>query len=207
MVKNIFSPLGMNSTMLWQKKKLPPNKATGYDFNDSSKKFERADADESIFFSTQGDGGLYTTLDDYMKWFSALQKGKPVDKKSIAMARSLEFPISQSNFLGYGYGWFIGKAGEDTIVSHTGSNGGFRAFVFTIPSKNYLLVIFSNRNGVDLEHLATEINKILRPGSKAFTKIEPLTSFRRCSPNFAPCKKTVQYLISSIKNSNVREMV
>ena len=59
---------------------------------------------------------------------------------------------------------------------HSGSNGGFRTFSFTIPDKNYLILIFSNRTDINLEELVLKINQILGSTDKPFTKIEVLTS-------------------------------
>ncbi len=46
---------------------------------------------------------------------------------------------------------------------HSGSNGGFRSFSFSIPEKNFLIVIFSNRDDVDLEKLIKKIYTIIAP--------------------------------------------
>ena len=62
------------------------------------------------------------------------------------------------------YGWFIDESSSPNKVYHSGSNGGFRTFSFTIPDEGYVIVVFSNRTGIDLENVILEINKILRPG-------------------------------------------
>jgi CubicO group peptidase (beta-lactamase class C family) len=114
--------------------------------------------------------------------------------------------IDSSKKLGYGYGWFVGALEKPELVYHTGSNGGFRAIVVTIPSENYALIIFSNRTGIDLENLVTEINRIFNSENKSLQRIDSLISFNRSWPIFAPCKKTRRFLISSRKNWNGREM-
>ena len=61
-------------------------------------------------------------------------------------------------------------------VYHSGSNGGFRTFSFTIPEENFLVVIFSNRDDIDIEEVVLKMMQILKPNNKPFTKIEVLTS-------------------------------
>ena len=76
----------------------------------------------------------------------------------------------------YGYGWFVAGSGDNKVVYHTGSNGGFRTIIFMVPSKKYSVVIFSNRTGIDLEDLVREINKIFKIDDNAFVKLESLIS-------------------------------
>jgi CubicO group peptidase (beta-lactamase class C family) len=162
---NIFQPLGMRNSTVWNENEKILNKATGYQYDDTTKTFKPSDAEENIFFSTEGDGGIYTSIDDYLKWLNALQNAKTVSKTNISLARSAHFPIDKEKKLSYGYGWFVDESSSPRIVFHTGSNGGFRAYTYTIPDEGYMIVIFSNRTGVELQNLISEINKILRPGS------------------------------------------
>ncbi|HXB43333.1 MAG TPA: serine hydrolase domain-containing protein [Puia sp.] len=187
--KNIFQPLFMHHSQVFQMGKPIENRVYGYDTAQNN--FKKQDADESIFFSTEADGGIYTSVSDYLKWFRSLQTGNLLSKQWIAKARSAEFPVDKKNHLAYGFGWFVSKKDTDTLVYHTGSNGGFRAISFSVPSKNYLVVIFSNRVGIDLENMVQEINKILRVAGKSFTKIDALESFNNSSLIFAPCKEII----------------
>ena len=125
--------------------------------------FKKSGANENIFFSTEGDGGIYTSVDDYLKWFIALQTGKFSEKEMIRQARSSQFLIDKETHLSYGYGWFVDESSVPAKVYHSGSNGGFRAYSFSIPEKNFVIVIFSNRDDVDLEKLIKKIYTIITP--------------------------------------------
>jgi len=162
--QNIFHPLGMRNTTVWNESDKIVNKATGYEYDDTTRTFKRSDAEENIFFSTEGDGGIYTSIEEYLKWLNALQTAKIFSLTNVNLARSPHFPIDKEKKLSYGYGWFVDESSPPPIVYHTGSNGGFRAFTYTIPGEDYVIVIFSNRTGVNLLNLILEINKILRPG-------------------------------------------
>jgi len=158
--KNIFVPLSMKNTVIWSEKEKIENEATGYEFDSVAKSFKKSGADENIFFSTEGDGGIYTSVDDYLKWFTALQSGKIFRKEMISKARTSQFVIDKENQMSYGYGWFIDEGFIPRKVYHSGSNGGFRAYSFSIPEKNFLILIFSNRNDVDLEKLVKQVFNI-----------------------------------------------
>jgi len=161
--RTIFQPLGMRNSTVWNENENISNKAIGYEYDDTTKTFKRSDAEENIFFSTEGDGGIYTSIDEYLKWLSALQTAKIISRRNVNLARSAHFSIDRQKKLSYGFGWFVDESSSPRIIYHTGSNGGFRAYAYTIPDEGYMIVIFSNRTGVDLQNLVSEINKILRP--------------------------------------------
>jgi CubicO group peptidase (beta-lactamase class C family) len=172
--KNIFKPLKMNNSDVIKPDFKISDRAFGYDFENDS--FKISDARESLFFSTRGDGGIYTSIDDYLKWIMAIQNGNILDSNIIKEAQSAQFPISTTRNLYYGFGWFVAGSGDNKIVFHPGSNGGFRTIIVMIPSKKYSVVIFSNRTGIDLEDLVHEINKIFKIDDKAYVKLESLIS-------------------------------
>jgi CubicO group peptidase (beta-lactamase class C family) len=173
--KNIFQPARMMHTTVWNEHAKISSPATGYRRDSTQNKFIQSGPDENIFFSTEGDGGIYTSVDDYIKWFEVLQNHKIFSKQIIDAARSIEFTIDAGKKLGYGYGWFVDE-NVPKKVYHSGSNGGFRTFSFTIPEENFLVVIFSNRDDIDVEEVVLKMMEILKPNEKPFTKIEVLTS-------------------------------
>lgn len=176
MKEKIFMPAGMKNTIIWNENAKIKNEVTGYDFDSATNSFKVSGADQHIFFSTEGDGGIYTSTDDYVKWFRALQSGKIFSKNIIDKARSIEFTIDKVNNVGYGFGWFIDSSSGLKKVYHSGDNGGFRTYSFTVPSLNYLIVIFSNRSDINLEELVQKIIKLQFIVPISFTKIEILTS-------------------------------
>jgi D-alanyl-D-alanine carboxypeptidase len=170
----VLGPLNMKRSDVIHPDFKIANRALGYDCEKDS--FKISDARESLFFSTMGDGGMYTSIDDYLKWILAIQRKKGVNPKIIHDAQSAQFPIDSARNVSYGYGWFVAGSGDAQVVYHTGSNGGFRTIVFTKPSQKYSVVIFSNRTGIDLEDLVRAINKITAIDDTAYVKLESLIS-------------------------------
>lgn len=176
MKENIFIPAGMQNTIVWNENANIKNEVTGYEWDSASRSFKRSGADEHIFFSTEGDGGIYTSTNDYIKWFEALQSNQIFSKNIIDKARSIQFIIDSAKKVGYGFGWFVSEDDIYRKVYHSGSNGGFRTYSFSIPSQNYLVVIFSNRDDIDLETIVQKIVKLQWPALMPFINIEALTS-------------------------------
>ena len=172
--ESIFKPLGMENSDIIKSDFKIAERALGYDFDKGS--FEIADAGESLFFSTRGDGGIYTSIDDFLKWILDIQNSRILDPSLISEAQSPQFTIDITRNISYGFGWFVAGSGVNKLIYHTGSNGGFRTIIFIKPSEKYAVVIFSNRTGIDLEDLIREINKINKIDDHAFVKLESLIS-------------------------------
>ena len=176
MQKNIFQPAGMLHTKIWNETNTIFQPAIGYDKDSASQKIVPSGADEHIFFSTEGDGGIYTSIHDYLLWLKALQEGKLFNKNIVDKARSTEFLIQPELKFGYGFGWFIDDSEADRKVYHSGSNGVFRTYSFTIPEEDFSIVVFSNRSDIDVEQVVQKIYSLLYPDRKPFVPIEILTS-------------------------------
>jgi D-alanyl-D-alanine carboxypeptidase len=170
--RHVLAPIGMTNSKVIQPSFTITNRAMGYAADADT--FRLADAGQSLFFSTMGDGGLYTSIDDYLQWILAIQERRSLDTPLVGMARTAQFPIDKERALAYGFGWFVAGTGGRQVIYHTGSNGGFRTIVFTKPSEGYAVVIFSNRTGIDLEDLVRPINAIYGVDDAAFVKLETL---------------------------------
>ncbi len=170
--KNIFRPLSMDNSGVINTEFNIPERAYGYRFENGN--FAISDAVETPFFSTMGDGGIYSSVDDYLKWIIANLDGKHLNTDIIKDAQSPQFVIDKTKDLSYGYGWFTAGSGESRIVYHTGSNGGFRTIIFMMPLREYAIVIFSNRTGIDLEDLVRKINIIYQIDDSAYIKLDSL---------------------------------
>ncbi len=205
--KNIFIPLGIYDATVFQYGHPMSNRVTGYDLSRDGK-FIRSDEDESVFFSTEADGGLFISMNNYIKWCRSIESGKFSNTPMIRNAWQGQTLVDTLKGLWYGNGWFIQQStGSEKIVYHTGFNGGFRTVVFMIPSLDYCISIFSNRGDIDLEELVTRINKILGMNDNSFIKSGPLESFIHSWPIFAPCKETSLFSTLFIRNLSGKDMV
>ena len=204
--QNIFAPLGIRDARVFRIDESIPRRVTGYEKTKDGR-FIKSDAEESIFYSTEADGGIYISMNNYLKWCAAIKSGKFSNTAAIRKAWQGQTPVDSLHGLWYGCGWFVSApAGSPKIVYHTGFNGGFRTVVFMIPSLDYCVSIFSNRGDIDLETLVAGINQILSIPDNSFIKSGPLESFIHSWPIFAPCKETSSYSTLFKKNLNAKGM-
>ena len=98
--KHIFKPLGMSSTRIYEAGKNIPYRAMGYAKNKQGKLIA---SDQSITSATKGDGCVYTSLEDYYKWYNSL-----INNKLISLAVELEkvtIQLPSPSQGQYGLGW------------------------------------------------------------------------------------------------------
>ena len=203
----IFGPLGIRNAAVFRLNQQISNRVIGYEPAKNGN-YTRSDAEESIFFSTEADGGIYISMNNYLKWCEAIEYGKFSNTNMIRYSWKGHTPVERHAGLWYGCGWFIQQPTEKSpeIIYHTGFNGGFRTVVLMIPSLEYSISIFSNRSDIDLENLVSRINSILSIPDNSFIKSGPLESFNNSWPIFAPCKETSLFSTSFKKNLNARDM-
>src|SRR5678815_1393229 len=79
MKEKIFRPLGMNSTSIYDNRKIVLNRAAGYVWNDS---VQTNGNDISPAAESRGDVGVITSLPDMIKWDLALRNGKWLNEES-----------------------------------------------------------------------------------------------------------------------------
>ena len=116
----------------------------GYLF-DGKKYFEK-DYGEEPTFAASGNGGVWSSVDELWKYEQAIQKNIFLDSVWIKKSRTV-FPFSNWKdtvpaFIGLC--WFITKAGNENMIGHTGSQGGFRADYVWLPEKKIFYVILCN---------------------------------------------------------------
>jgi CubicO group peptidase (beta-lactamase class C family) len=129
----------MKTTQVFDNKGVIKNRAYGFSFN---KKKELIPSDQSLTSATKGDGGIYTSLHDYMLWDKALNDNKLVDLKTIFKKLYADLPDKNGK---YSAGWFFNENTEGGLMMfHSGSTCGFSNIVIRVPEKKLLLLFFSN---------------------------------------------------------------
>jgi CubicO group peptidase (beta-lactamase class C family) len=155
MARNIFMPLGMSHTFIYNSRrttgKIPANYALGFVYADSLKRYILPDSlkkFDMVYYldGIVGDGCVNSTTGDLLIWDRALRDNKLVSKASIDEMLSplvLLSPRDSANF--YGFGVFIQpKTPIGKVISHTGGWPGYTTFLMRHVDKDETIVILSN---------------------------------------------------------------
>ncbi|MCB9249673.1 MAG: beta-lactamase family protein [Ignavibacteriales bacterium] len=139
MTEEVFEPLEMKNTFIRNKANDEEHKnvATGY------AKRKRV-AEDTYLNGVVGDKGVYTTVEDMLKFDQALYKGEPVETQTLEEAFE---PAHERLYISdnYGFGWRI-NASDSTnkIVYHTGWWKGFRSYFIRELGKKKTIIVLSN---------------------------------------------------------------
>ena len=150
--ERIFAPLGMTSSVAHQDGiDTVPNRA--YGFTPDSGRF--LPTDQSVTSATLGDGGVYTSALDLVRWDQALYPGGLLDSATLVQATTP--PALPSDSTQYGFGWFIDAYRGVRRWRHTGETSGFRNAIQRFPDRRFTVIILTNRNGGDPATIAERI--------------------------------------------------
>ncbi|MDH5500605.1 MAG: beta-lactamase family protein, partial [Gammaproteobacteria bacterium] len=145
--QRIFAKIGMTNSRVHDDT-LPeiPNRAIGYEPDGAGFKLNDYDPLNAII----GSGGIYSTINDLIKWDRALYGEVLVREETLQLA----FTSGTDNGgepLDYGFGWRVEKFGEHKYLRHGGSWVGFRTHIARIPDLRFTIVMLSNRADVEPE--------------------------------------------------------
>lgn len=155
MARNIFQPLGMSHTFIYNTrrsaKKIPGNYALGYVYADSLKRYILPDSlskYDMVYYldGIVGDGCVNSTIGDLFKWDRALYSNKLVSKASLDEMLSplvRTSPTDSTSFYGFGVG-VQPKSDKGKVISHTGGWPGYRTLIVRWPEIDQTVIILSN---------------------------------------------------------------
>lgn len=82
--------------------------------------------------------GLYSTPRDLHTFSRAYFKGKVVSKENVNL-------MVKDHGNAYGYGWTVGKIGEQECIFHIGGIDGYSSVLLTIPKEDLYLILLGNK--------------------------------------------------------------
>src|SRR5690606_25992116 len=144
LTKNIFQPLAMHRTTVFQKRyeqRTLDNYAYGY-VKDSTGKFVMADslaATASMVYSLDGiygDGVINSTTNDLLKWDQALYTEKLVSNEMMQEAFT-DAKLNNGKTFNYGFGWLLNDSKEfGRYYYHSGGWPGYVTWMERHPRDN-----------------------------------------------------------------------
>ncbi len=149
--EKIFKPSGMTQSKITDGPYPEHDVAHGYILKDGV--FEECDYGEEPTFAAAGNGGVWSSVLDLVRYEKAIQNATFLSKKTIERSRQITHPENWKSSADpdVGYSWFIAEKEDKRngfgvkIISHTGWQGGFRAFMVSIPEKDILYIGLFNR--------------------------------------------------------------
>jgi CubicO group peptidase (beta-lactamase class C family) len=159
---NVLDPMGMHSSRIHVIGHVPTdNEAAGHRWDEATS--DHVHDDVVSLPVTDPDGGLVTTLDDFLKW-TRIYRGEEqtiLTDQSIALMTT---PVHVTHLtrpnggpISYGYGLLV----ADEVIRHSGYIVGFTSHFELNREKDLLVVVFSNSTSNDTVSIAQRVLEIM----------------------------------------------
>ncbi|HEY9226497.1 MAG TPA: serine hydrolase domain-containing protein [Gemmatimonadaceae bacterium] len=151
--ERIFKPLGMTHTEFRDDHTmLIPQRAVGYQPIGSGYRLSQPE------FDVVGDGGMFSTVEDLVKWDANFETGWVGGKDGIAL---LESPgrLNDGQPLQYALAQTIGQFHGIKTYSHGGSYGGYRSTLLRYPEKGLSVITLCNTSTASTT-LAEQVGRV-----------------------------------------------
>lgn len=141
--RTLFKPLGMKHTLV----RTPANEAQiarrAFGFQPLPDGTRRA-YDQTPMFYVRGAGGIYSTVDDLLRWQNALTGGRILNPREWRMATTA-VPLSDGTLAPYGYGFALRTTPEGLAkVGHNGHFRGFKSELAYFPAREITVIQLTN---------------------------------------------------------------
>jgi CubicO group peptidase (beta-lactamase class C family) len=156
--ERVFRPLHMDHTLAFVPgRNQIPDRAYGYRQERGVWVF----SDQSPTSAVLGDGGVYSSIDDLVKWVAALDRHALLSAREMkpaftpVMAPGVEPPDHTP--AAYGFGWFLNPYRGHRRTWHYGETCGFLTAIQRFPDDRLTVIVLANRIDTDPAPLALEI--------------------------------------------------
>jgi CubicO group peptidase (beta-lactamase class C family) len=170
----VFAPLEMDHTLVFEK---GTNEVSSRAYGHSKKENNFVETDQSSTSATQGDGGIYSNLEDLSKWDDALHNHTLLSEKEFLQAITpANLPPGAESKLAedvpeslrghanaYGFGWFLNLQVAHPLMWHYGDTSGFKTAIFRYTRDNVTVILLCNRTDLDQGALALKAAQFVLP--------------------------------------------
>ena len=139
--KKLFIPAGMKNTGMTDFYQIIPHRASGY----MHRKDTLVNAD--AMYAVRPSGGFLSTTTDMILWDKVLREKKNILKKENwellwkPFIKTSDNPDSKNY---YGFAWEVEEYKGHKVISHGGSNVGFRSFYIRFINDDLSIIIMTN---------------------------------------------------------------
>jgi CubicO group peptidase (beta-lactamase class C family) len=159
MKEKILEPMGMHSSRIHIEGHVPAdNEAAGHRWDEDTQRHVKDDVVSLPV--TEADGGLVTTLGDFLKWIRIYSGGGQdiLRRSSIDAMTTSQISMGRSGSIdGYGYGIGVGQR----LIGHSGYIVGFRSRFDYDRQSGTLIAIFTNNTTNDPARISSGLLTIM----------------------------------------------
>ena len=124
------------------------------------------ETDQSPTSATLGDGGVYSSVDDLIKWDNALRDHTLLSAKEFQPAIApVSLPLTPQEWpkgedgqpVEYGFGWFLNPYRGHKRMWHYGSSIGFHTAIERFTNDKLTIIVLCNRTDLNPAALSLKV--------------------------------------------------
>jgi hypothetical protein len=139
LTERIFKPLGMtNSSIRDNYRRIVPGRAQGYSRDDDKAPWEL----NMPIMNVYGNGGMLTTVGDWLKWNAALD-AKTMGAQFVE-ALETQGILNDGRRISYALGLDVGNYKGIKEISHSGGTAGYQTYLARFPEKKLSIAAMCN---------------------------------------------------------------
>ena len=148
--ERIFRPLNMQGSFMYENmERIVPGRATGYGRNDNGDPF----IVHNYNFDVAGDGQLYTTMPDLLRWDRWLHGDKP----TIYSKMLTDGQLNNGEPINYAQGIGLEEYRGLRVVEHGGSSWGFRTHLLRFTQPGLSIALSCNDDSANPWRMAMQV--------------------------------------------------
>ena len=167
--KRLLDPLGMHDTTIYDGgSTAPPMRALAYEMREGkavlSDYLEFTLPSGKLFpfrSTTFGAGGMYSTVDDLHRMSRALERPLllPMGLQLLAISprTPIEGEVELPDTKGHGFGWFLSRRGDASLLWNAGGLAGHKTILVRIPQYDVTIIILANSAEAKPNEIASAI--------------------------------------------------
>ena len=160
----LFAPLGMTRTkFLPNHAAIVAHRAQGYR-RAGPNVWQRADYLSDVY----GDGGLFTTAGDLMRWTENLETGR-VGGETVMHRLAQATTLADGSTVPWGLGLEVRSSARGPTLGHGGRDFGFQAYQLVFPAAHVAAVALCNGREIDAYEIASQAAWLALPSSAPIT--------------------------------------
>ncbi|TVZ56123.1 CubicO group peptidase (beta-lactamase class C family) [Lutibacter sp. Hel_I_33_5] len=153
----LFDKLNMKNTRVWNLV------SKGSTFENKTKSFDNVmgetfDLKPGILDGIAGDGGIFSSIDDFVIWNQFWYKNDLLSEETMKEAYKMPV-LNNGKESDYGFGWVITK---NKAVWHNGSWLGARTLIVRNEQLKNCMVVLDNSSNVNKDNIANQLVKVLK---------------------------------------------
>jgi D-alanyl-D-alanine carboxypeptidase len=125
---------------------------------------------ESPTSKAAGSAGIYVSLNDMVKWNSALDGDKVLSERIKAQMWTSAV-LNDGTKPDYGFGWMVPMIKGHKYMGHSGGVPGFSASYRRFPLDNLAIIVLANSNAPDTHKLSRKIATLYVPDVKIVPRV------------------------------------